>query len=217
MGDSTSDPTAASPVRAPTEGRGAHKRKLTNYLLDPKLQLRYVIVITLLSAVITGVLGFMIFDQQRTSTQRIEADLQELVDDQSDVANITSDYEQQDRMLLVTMLVAGGALIVILSAFVVIMTHRVAGPLFKTSYYFDRMADGKLGVVTPLRRGDMLQDFFTNFKEMHDAVRARALADTDEMRAALAKLRASASADPAFAKALDGFDRHLAHRTEQLS
>ena len=31
--------------------------------------------------------------------------------------------------------------------------------------YFDRMAEGRIGNVTALRRGDMLQDFFGNFRE----------------------------------------------------
>jgi nitrogen fixation/metabolism regulation signal transduction histidine kinase len=208
-----SDPTAASPTPEVT-GRARHKRRLSNYLLDPKLQLRYVVVITLLSVAITGVLGFMIFDQQRTSTERIEADLQELVGDQTDVASITSDYEQQDRMLVVTMFVAGSALILILSLFVVIMTHRVAGPLFKTSHYFDEMAEGKLSVVTPLRRGDMLQDFFANFKDMHDVVRARTVEDVERMRAAAAALREAKGAE--LGAALDELERHLATRARQL-
>ena len=83
------------------------------------------------------------------------------------------------------------ALIVVLSAVLVVMTHKVAGPLFKVSMYFDRMSDGKLGVVTPLRQGDMLQDFYANFKDMHDAVRVRANADINAMDKAGQALRAS--------------------------
>ena len=33
--------------------------------------------------------------------------------------------------------------------------------LFEVSIYFDRMAEGRLGRVTALRRGDMLVDFYT--------------------------------------------------------
>ncbi|MEO8705792.1 MAG: hypothetical protein ABI867_37525 [Kofleriaceae bacterium] len=220
-----SDPTAATPTRAapPSGPRPKYKRKLSNYLLDKKLQLRYVIVVTLLSGIIAGVLGFMIFDQQRQSTESIESDLQELVNNTEDVQNITGDYESEDRMLVYTMVVAGVGLVVILSLFLVVMTHKVAGPLFKTSIYFDRMAEGRLSVVTPLRRGDMLQDFFAKFKDTHDSIRARAAADVEAMTNVAKALRESrdkaAYSGEAHAKLieeLDLFDAHLAQRKKQL-
>ena len=114
---------------------------------------------------------------------------QELVTDADDIKSITGDYENEDRMLVYTMVGAGVGLVVILSLYLVIMTHKVAGPLFKTSIYFDRMAQGRLTVVTPLRRGDMLQDFFEKFKEMHDAVRQRAIDDVAAMETAANALR----------------------------
>jgi predicted transcriptional regulator len=208
-----SDPTAIGAVRP------KYKRKLSNYLLDKKLQLRYVIVVTLLSGIIAGVLGFMIFDQQRKSTESIEEDLQELVNDTEDVQNITGDYESQDRMLVYTMVGAGVGLVVILSLFLLVMTHKVAGPLFKTSIYFDRMAEGRLSAVTPLRRGDMLQDFFTKFKDTHDSIRARGAADVEAMTHAVAKLREARSSDPrgaALVEELDLLEAHLAQRKKQL-
>jgi hypothetical protein len=55
-------------IVTPSAGpRPNYKRKLANFLLDKKLQLRYVIVITLLSGMIAGALGVLIFDQQRQS------------------------------------------------------------------------------------------------------------------------------------------------------
>ncbi|MBA2540412.1 MAG: hypothetical protein H0V17_12300, partial [Deltaproteobacteria bacterium] len=183
-----SDPTAAG------LGPGAsqrYKRRLSNYLLDKKLQLRYILVVTILSGIIAGSLGWMIYNQRHTSTLSIEDDLQALVEDADDIKAITGDYESEDRMLVYKMVGAGIGLVVILSLYLVIMTHKVAGPLFKTSIYFDRMAQGRLSVVTPLRRGDMLQDFFEKFKDMHDAVRQRAIDDVAAMEKAVQTLRES--------------------------
>jgi hypothetical protein len=108
--------------------------------------------------------------------------------------------------------------VLILSAYLVIMTHKVAGPLFKVSMYFDRMADGRLGNITALRRGDMLQDFFTSFREMHEAVRTRLQSDLSTMEIAAVELRTTQSkaADPKLAEALDALDKHLAQRKKQL-
>lgn len=206
-----SDPTAATPTPAAPSGpsihrEARHKRKLSNYLLDKQLQLRYVVIITLLSGLIAGTLGYLIFDQQSQSTASIEHKLEELTD-KEDAENITGDYESEDRILVYKMVVAGIGLVVILSLFLVVMTHKVAGPLYKTSIYFDRMAEGKLGNVTPLRQGDMLQDFYTKFKAMHDAVRMRALEDIAAMEKALAELRAAGN--PKLAEELDAFEKHI--------
>lgn len=221
-----SDPTAATstPV-APAGPRPKYKRKLSNYLLDKKLQLRYVLVVTILSGIIAGALGYMIYDQRHQSTASIESDLQRLVGaDAKDVESITGDYQSQDRILVYKMVAAGIGLVVILSLYLVIMTHKVAGPLFKTSIYFERMAEGKLGAVTPLRQGDMLQEFYANFKEMHDAVRARAVADAAAMHAALQALRDSRNhgdyrgeTHSKLTEELDLLEEHLVQRKQQLA
>jgi predicted transcriptional regulator len=220
-----SDPTAANlGPGASSPGHQRYKRKLSNYLLDKKLQLRYILVVTILSGIIAGALGFMIYDQRHQSTQSIEDDLQELVPDAEDIKSITGDYETEDRVLVYKMVGAGIGLVVILSLYLVIMTHKVAGPLFKTSIYFDRMAQGRLSVVTPLRRGDMLQDFFEKFKDMHDAVRQRAIDDVDAMEKALATLRESRNkgdyrgeSHQAFNEELEKLEQHLAARKKQLT
>ncbi len=218
-----SDPTAATPAAAGP--RPKYKRKLSNYLLDKKLQLRYVLVVTLLSGLIAGSLGYMIYQQQAKSTQSIEDDLTELAGgDDRDVRSITGDYESQDRMLVYKMVAAGIGLVIILSLYLVIMTHKVAGPLFKVSMYFDRMAEGRLGNVTPLRRGDMLQDFYTNFKDTHEAVRAGAIRDVSAIDDALQTLRESRNqgdyrgeSHAKLTEELDLLEKHLAARKKQLA
>ncbi len=222
-----SDPSAAG------LGPGAsqrYKRKLSNYLIDKKLQLRYILVVTLLSGLIAGSLGFMIYDQRHQSTQSIEKDLQDLNNktdmmlDSEDIESITGDYESEDRELVYKMVGAGVGLVVILSLYLVIMTHKVAGPLFKTSIYFERMAMGKLGQVTPLRRGDMLRDFFERFHEMHDAVRQRATDDVAAMEKAASALRDAGNRGDyrgdAYAKLseeLDKLETHLGERKKNLA
>ncbi len=232
-----SDPTASTPggglgpgTSNPNfGGKGRYKRKLSNYLLDKKLQLRYILVVTLLSGMIAGALGYMIYDQRHQSTQSIEQDLQEPGDDgkvlvsDDEIKSITGDFETEDRVLVYKMVGAGVGLVVILSLYLILMTHKVAGPLYKTSIYFDRMAQGRLSVVTSLRRGDMLQDFFEKFKDMHDAVRQRAIDDVDAMEQALATLRESRNQGDyrgethnSFNEELDKLEQHLAQRKKQL-
>jgi hypothetical protein len=222
-----SDPTAATGVPAGAK-RPRHKRKLSNYLLDKKLQLRYVLFVTILSGVIAGALGYLIYQQKRAASESIERDLQALT--QADASqedfqeHVASGLESEDRALVYKMGGVGIGLVVILSLYLLIMTHKVAGPLYKVSMYFDRMAVGRLGVVTPLRQGDMLQDFYTSFKEMHDALRARAVADASAMEKALQTLRDSKNqadyrgeARAKMDEALDELDKHVTERKKQLA
>ena len=219
-----SDPSAANGGSALGAVRQRYKRRLSNYLIDKKLQLRYILVVTILSGIIAGSLGFMIYDQRAQSTQSIEDDLEEIIQNKDDIKSITGDYVDEDRMLVYKMVGAGVGLVVILSLYLVIMTHKVAGPLFKTSIYFDRMAAGRLTVVTPLRRGDMLQDFFEKFKEMHDAVRQRSTDDVAAMEKAVVALRESRNqgdyrgdAHSQLNEELDKLEAHVANRKKNLS
>ena len=185
----------APPQAAPPRPR--YKRRLSNYLLDAKLQLRYVLMVTILSGLIAGSLGYLIYQQRHTASQSIEADLMALDDKFQDTQtedlkqNIPAQMAAEDRNDALTMVGVGIGLVIILSGYLLIMTHKVAGPLYKVSMYFDRMANGQLGKVTPLRSGDMLQDFYVSFCESHDAIRARAIEDNATLAAAVETLKAS--------------------------
>ena len=214
-----SDPTAATPGLPPTAPRPKYRRRLSNYLLDKKLQLRYVLVVTLLSGVIAGSLGFLIYQQNRAASQSIEEDLKVLMQKSSQDSfqeEISSDLESGDRALVYKMALIGLGLVLILSMYLVVMTHRVAGPLFKISMYFDRMTEGKLGKVTPLREGDLLQDFFATFKGMHESVRDRAVADAELMERAAKALRASAAGGKLTSE-LDALEQHVTQLKKQIA
>ena len=114
------------------------------------------------------------------------------------------------------MIAVGVGLVVILSLYLVIMTHKVAGPLYKVSLYFDKMAEGRLGKVTALRQGDMLQDFYATFREMHDAVRTREQADVITLESAATALRMKAGENAKLADALDALDKHVTQRKKNL-
>jgi len=218
-----SDPTAATGLPSPVP-RSKHQRKLSNYLLDKNLQLRYILLVTILSALISGALGYMIYDQSRLASESIERDLQVLTVGDTSRQEFTSILAGKDQALIYEMVTLGLGLVVILSAYLVIMTHKVAGPLFKVSMYFDHMSEGKLGTVTPLRRGDMLQDFFGNFKAMHESLRARTEGDVEVMERTAGALRKAhdeadyrGEARARLDDALDALDRHVAQRKKQLT
>ena len=201
------------------KARTVYKRKLSNYLLDKRLQLRYILLVTILSGVISGSLGYLIYQQRHAASESIERDLAALTQDDQSLKDfqhqVAASMAAEDRALVYKMVGVGIGLVVILSLYLLIMTHKVAGPLYKISSYFDRMSDGRLGNVSALRKGDMLQDFFGNFREMHEAVRTRMQSDVITMESAANALRTKGDGK-ALAEALDTLDKHITQRKKQL-
>ena len=70
-------------------------------------------------------------------------------------------------------------LIVVLSMFLVVVTHKAAGPLHVIGQYFDKLTAGKLPLVHNLRRGDEFKIFHKKFKDMCNVLRQRAEQDID--------------------------------------
>ena len=81
----------------------------------------------------------------------------------------------------------------VLAAYGIVLTHKVAGPLFKVTNHLDKIRDGKLGVVYNLRKGDQLVDFFEHFKSAHDALRRRTEEDIALLDKAIAAAGSSRS------------------------
>lgn len=55
----------------------------------------------------------------------------------------------------------------------IVVTHKVAGPIFKMKKQLRALRDGDYKVPYPLRKGDELVDFFEEFRSMVTALRKR--------------------------------------------
>jgi hypothetical protein len=164
------------PQTAPTQP--VRRRQIKNYLIDKKLQLSYVLFVTILSGAIAGTLGYLLYAQEHYASRTISRSLDDVdfLDDDAK-KDIRKGLKEQDTNEVAVMLVVGLGLVTVLTGYLIIMTHKVAGPLYKVSLYFDKMRDGKLPQVYDLRKGDQLRDFFDKFKQMDEALRERAKSD----------------------------------------
>ncbi|HVV81746.1 MAG TPA: hypothetical protein VHE35_01660 [Kofleriaceae bacterium] len=164
---------------------GRHHRKISNYLLDKRLQLRYVLVVLFVSLAISGTLGYLIYQQEHRATEDLVAGLSELTKDDPSLAeyqkSTAADIAHRDRNLVLQMIGVGLGLAVIAGGYLVLMTHKVAGPLHKIGNYMHDMASGRMHTIMPLRKGDMLQDFYLQFRDMHHTVRERLKGDAASM------------------------------------
>jgi hypothetical protein len=218
--ETSAKPTPGAAPSGPPAGAPAYRRRLANYLLDKRLQLRYVVVVTLLSALICSVLGGLIYRQEERASAFLEEDLKALTDGDASLSDfqveVAQDMESRDHLLVGKMIGAGFGLVLILSIYLLVMTHKVAGPLYKVSTYFDKMSRGRFAVVTPLRRGDMLQDFYSSFQDMNVAMRARMLGDVELMERACKAARA-AGVTGELAEEVGRLEQHVAERRAKLA
>jgi methyl-accepting chemotaxis protein len=70
----------------------------------------------------------------------------------------------------------------------IVVTHRIAGPIFKMKRLLRDLGEGYLRMPTPLRKGDDLQDFFEEFARTVDRLRERKTGELDQLNRILAGL-----------------------------
>jgi hypothetical protein len=192
-----------------------HKRQLKNYLLDKSYQLRYTTVIVLISAALTTGLGFLVVSKAREATRTIKPGLMLL--DEETAARVSKDLDGSDRTILLAIVGFGVIFCVAMMGYGIVITHKVAGPLFKLSNYLNRIRDGHLGQVYELRKGDQLHAFFAVFKGMHEALRQRTEEEVKLLERTIAGLEQSGGSGDAFKLNLEELRALKAKKQDSLN
>src|SRR3954451_8666419 len=196
--------TAGAPPR--------HKRRLRNYLLDAGLQVRYTAFIISIAILLTSGLGYKIYEATRDTSKVIFAT--GLVDPAL-TSELQAQFQANDRVVLLG--IVGFGLLVVLSIFAagIWITHKVAGPLFSIGVICGRVRDNKLSPsMRQLRRGDELQEFYSSFREMYEALRTRVAGDVQALNSAITALEAINPKPPGLQEALNEL-RELRRQKEQ--
>jgi hypothetical protein len=128
------------------------------YLLDAGFQLRYMLRLAALGGGGVMLVGVLAYRAHRAAVES----------GASPVALAASG----ETMLWLTGL---GALLVagLLALFGLVLTHRVAGPVYVMSLYIATLAAGRYPRMRPLRQKDELRGFFDRLSEAVDRIRER--------------------------------------------
>jgi nitrate/nitrite-specific signal transduction histidine kinase len=184
----------AQAAAAPPKGQGRpYQRSLKNYLLNRGLQLRFTLIIVAISATLTGGLGWVVMSKAHEASRVVHVRAMDPTDELAQ--QLEAQFAHNDKVMLAVLIAFGLLLSVVLSAYGIVLTHKIAGPLHKVTLYLDKMRDGKLGQVYNLRKGDELVEFFEHFKAAHDALRTRTEADIALLDKAAAAVGGGALAD----------------------
>jgi len=118
-------------------------------------------------------------------------------------SDLDAQFRANDRIVLLS--IGGFGVILVLSIFAagIFITHKVAGPLYNISRICGRVRDNKLSPsLRQLRKGDELQDFYSSFREMYEALRTRVSGDVQMLNNAITALEQSTPKSPQVQEAI---------------
>lgn len=179
---------------------GPPKRRLRNFLLNPRFQLKYTGMVVAVSVVVACILGYLVYQHSTDLTAAVTA--ADMINAMTPEAQelLIEESEAQDRRILYGII--GGIVLLALALGVtgIVVTHKVVGPTFKLKRLIRDVAGGHLKIEGRLRKGDELQDLFIAFEEMVASLRERQVAEIVRLDEAIEKAKASGASDEAVAE-----------------
>jgi hypothetical protein len=172
------------------------------YIVDRRFQYKYTALLSGLGALMSALFGVLMYLAH-----------QETLDDVFGGGSIPADVAARSVTLL--WLIAGMAVLmaVAFALFGLLITHRVAGPVYVMSQFVSVLARGRYPKMRPLRRHDELKEFFDRFQRAIEALRERELEEAQTLEKALERL-APAATTPEVTEAMDALRAMHARKCE---
>lgn len=176
--------TAEHPL--PPEERAVYHRSVRNYLLDPRMQLRFATYLGVVAAALSAFFGWRLWLSYREASRLVG--LGDPLADQSIAQMLAS----EDRVRMIWLAAGLAGLLICLLAFTVVVTHKVAGPALVVGRACRQVGEGVLRRPRKLRQGDLLTGLAEDAGTMVDRLRER----EESERAALVDAAAQMSYGP---------------------
>jgi nitrogen fixation/metabolism regulation signal transduction histidine kinase len=111
------------------------------------------------------------------------------------LADQSASIANQQKTLLTTLFALLAILVVGVGLAGIVVTHKVAGPIYKMKRQIRTLAAGSWRIPDPLRKGDELTEFFDTFREMVRAVREHQEEEIGRLDSVITKLRDKVDGD----------------------
>ena len=143
-----------------TEDKGYRR---STYVVDRGFQLKYTAIIVAIGALIAMVCAFFIYQAWRENTELLE------------ISQVIAGEINRRESTKVFWAVGIFVLLETVGLFLwgILVTHRIAGPLYIIDRYLGAIRSGIYPDMRPLRRHDELQQFFDSFSSTVDHLRER--------------------------------------------
>lgn len=179
----------AEPSAAAGSANGGRPRR--QVLLDRGFQLKYAVVMAVAGLVTAAVFGLWLHQAHAQAVALIAPD-----------PETRALLARSDRSLLIVLGVIAALLAGALALLGVVITHRVAGPVFVMGHYLRVLSEGRFPRMRTLRRSDELRTFFQAFIDAVEAMKAREARHAAVLEDAVARMEAAAARHPELAPAI---------------
>jgi len=193
-----------------------YQRKVGNLLIDTRFQLKYTAFVLVISLSIFAVLGWFYLKERRTASElmevnrivqkasagqdaagvpdmgaELEAAMAAADQANADALNqqVSRSNEERDMQAFYIMAIVVAVLVLVLAGGGIVVTHKVAGPLFALRKFMDAVKAGSWDMVRPFRKGDEFPELGDTFKALAADIRGRheaELKQIEEIRSSLA-------------------------------
>ncbi len=159
---------------------GQPKRRIRNLLIDRQFQLKWVTRIILIITVIVLIMGYFLYKTVADATDQMLAQkLGDLELTESSVKAFMTQAEHDKHLTIYKLAAWLIALAAFVSTATIILTHKVAGPIYKMRKIFRVVNDSNLYITERLRKGDELKEAFDDFDDMLRRLREKRRTDRE--------------------------------------
>ena len=176
------------------------------YLVDRGFQLKYALLMAVAGLLVAAVFGVWLHQAHAQATALLAPD-----------PDARALVERSDRLLLGAFAAIAVLLAAALGLLGVVITHRVAGPVFVMGHYLRILAEGRFPRMRTLRRSDELKTFFSTFIDAVDLMKVREARHTAVLEDAVRRMRAAAAVAPELAPAIDALASAAQERRASLA
>jgi methyl-accepting chemotaxis protein len=222
--------SAEATVSTPPPDGGArprYKRSLKNYLIDSRFQFKWTGIIVFWALLISVLLGIFLLrtssdvvtqgklavEESRKVSEVVKMSV-EFMDDpvlkdsfNKESAKTDHAYKEQleklergQRTMIYSLIGLLSLLVVAMSVMGIVMTHRIAGPVYMMKMLLRQVGNGKLNFNRKPRKGDELQEFFEEFQTMANKLKARQQGEVDALGEAIEAATASGASPDTITK-----------------
>lgn len=104
-------------------------------------------------------------EKSEEEARRLQGEQKRLEEESTRLGQQSGALEAQQTRVMATLVVGLTALVLFVAVAGIIITHRVAGPIFKMKRQIRELGEGNLRMPGKLRKGDELVHFFETFEE----------------------------------------------------
>lgn len=156
------------------------------YVLDRGFQLKYTVLLVVLGAAISSLFAAMTYLVHLDAERGLPP-----------IPEIQEHFSRADSTLVALMAGITVLTAVALGLLGILITHRVAGPLYVMSHYVSILAKGRFPLMRPLRKRDELREFFDRFQQAVELMRIREVEEANSLEKALSTLAPLAQTEEA--------------------